>query len=99
MRPARQGRMVQPLRQPINDRCFKRVVMQDRRIDERSKLRLAPDRFFGLAADARPYWINCVDCRLRLILRHRHCLPGKPQQRHRLLPQDWCSKRHKTKAL
>src|SRR5580658_9725927 len=67
---ARQRRVVEPFRQPIDDRRFKRVVMQNRRIDEGCELRLAPDRFLSLAADARPYWIDCVDYRLRLILRH-----------------------------
>ena len=41
--------------------CSKRVVMQDRRIDEARKLGLAPRDLLGLVADARPDRVDLVE--------------------------------------
>src|ERR1700741_5328453 len=56
--------------QSVRNRGFKRVVVQDSWIDERGELRFAPHDIFGLATDARPYGIELVDGRPRLMLRH-----------------------------
>src|SRR5262249_20293292 len=63
-------RMIDLSGQSIGDRGFKRVVVQDGRIDEGGELRLAPHDVFGLATNARPHGIEFVDGRPRLMLRH-----------------------------
>ena len=68
---AGQRRMVEPLGQPIDHGRFERVVVQNGRIDEGGKLRLAAYRLFRLATDARPYRIDGIEGRLGLMLRHR----------------------------
>src|SRR5215510_2075696 len=50
----RNVRMVEPLGNAMHDGSLERVMMQDGRIDEGCKLRLAADDLFGLSADARP---------------------------------------------
>src|SRR5581483_7662156 len=67
---AGQGRMVEPLRQPVDYRGLERVVMQDRRVDEARQFGLAADDLLGLAPNACPNRINRIERRLCLILRH-----------------------------
>ena len=47
-------RTIKTLGNAVNDRRLQRVVMQNRRIDERRELGLAPCDLLGLATDARP---------------------------------------------
>ena len=64
--------MIEPLGDAVHDRLLERVVMQDRRIDEARKLRLAPHHLLGLVADARPDRIDLVEpvYGLELLLGH-----------------------------
>ena len=52
---------VEPLGDPVHDRCLQRVVMQDGRIDQGRELRLTADNVFGLAADTRPDRVDLVE--------------------------------------
>src|SRR3974390_1664271 len=56
--------------QSIGNCGFKRVVVQDDRIDESGELRFAPHDIFGLATNSRPQGIELVDSRPLLMLRH-----------------------------
>jgi len=51
---ARNIRMIEPLGDAVHHRGLEGVVMQDRRIDEAGKLRLAPRHVLGLVANACP---------------------------------------------
>src|SRR5262249_6108799 len=67
---ARQRRMIDQTAQAVGDGHFKRVVVQDGRVDEGGELRLAARDVLGLPADAPPNRIELVDGRLNLLLRH-----------------------------
>ena len=82
---ARQRGMVQPLGQPIDHRGFKGVVMQNRRIDEGGELRLAPRRFFGLAAHPRPYRIDLCRVPASSDTAPCRCLPENGERYGRIL--------------
>ena len=53
--------MVETLGQPVHDRGFEPVVMQNGRVDEGRKLGLAAHHLFGLVPDAGPYRIDLLE--------------------------------------
>jgi hypothetical protein len=67
--------MIEPAGQPIGNGRFERVVMEHGRIDEGRELRLAPYDFFGFATDPPPNWVELIESRFYLMLRHRSVSP------------------------
>ena len=67
--------VIEPAGEPISNRGFKRVVVEDGRIDEGGELRFAPNDFLGFAADPPPDRIELIESRFYLMLRHHSVSP------------------------
>src|SRR5262249_38473701 len=64
---------IEPVADAVHDRARQVVMLEQRRVDERSELRLLPDNRLGLAANACPDGIDTLD--RRYSLRLGHCGP------------------------
>src|SRR4029077_11805352 len=63
-------RPIEPLRDPMDNRGFERLVVAYRGIDEGRKLRLIAGDVLRLMADAFPYRVDRIELEPCLMLRH-----------------------------